>query len=73
MKTVKEKELKPCPFCGQEARIAQSTFGDYFVECRNCAARTRTVLCAQGSPKNIRRKLAIDAWNQRHNNERRDA
>jgi len=35
----KPDECKPCPFCGNEAEILNSSFG-YFVQCSKCIAST---------------------------------
>ncbi len=54
-------ELKPCPFCGGEARLIHATeypSGDrYRVACSDCGATTW--------PRIICGKNAIAAWNRR--------
>lgn len=59
-------ELKPCPFCGGEARIqTYRTFIDeyhgigtkYYVECSECLADRHL--------GNLTEKEAIEAWNTR--------
>ena len=53
-------ELKPCPFCGGEARLAVTSYpgGDrYRVCCTDCGATTW--------PRLISGKLAEAAWNKR--------
>lgn len=47
-------KLKPCPFCGGEARLIGHS--PYSITCCNC--RTTTVIC--NTPDD-----AIDAWNNR--------
>lgn len=56
-------ELKPCPFCGGDAFLAEYDYslGDYYVvthvvECNGCHATT----FEYDSPKE-----AADAWNRR--------
>lgn len=53
-------ELKPCPFCGSEARAewmdGEEQLDLCWVECGKCGAST--VFCGQP-------ELAIDAWNTR--------
>lgn len=52
-------ELKPCPFCGCEARFAQMLFSDhYIVTCMNED-------CDSQSGEASTRKLAMDIWNRR--------
>lgn len=48
-------ELKPCPFCGEEAILAE-TNDEVLVECCNCYAHTG-LYCSE--------QEAIDAWNSR--------
>jgi Lar family restriction alleviation protein len=50
-----EEKLRPCPFCGGEAKSRKSN-GVYYVFCTNCS--TKTV-------DSITPDSAIDAWNRR--------
>ena len=53
-------EIKPCPFCGGEARLAVTSYpgGDrYRVCCTDCGATTW--------PRLVDGKTAIKAWNRR--------
>ncbi len=49
-------ELKPCPFCGGEAILAETTGDEVLVECCNCYAHTGIYAYEQE---------AIEAWNSR--------
>lgn len=54
-------ELKPCPFCGGEARCEPFVclgFTSYYVGCKECDASTHHF---------DRKKEAIMAWNRRVN------
>lgn len=52
-----DNKLKPCPFCGEEAILAETTNSEeLFVECCNCYAHTG-LYCSE--------QEAIDAWNSR--------
>ena len=54
---LKERELKPCPFCGGKAVIADTIdFDAYYVRCRDCLARTID---------SGRMMAAVKAWNRR--------
>ncbi len=61
-----ENKLKPCPFCGGEAKMLEEydvmigkTY--YFVECTEC---TGTIFSGE-----INEKEAIEAWNRRVNDD----
>ena len=49
-------ELKPCPFCGGEAKL-RAFYKDYCVYCTRCNASTMKY-----SPTETK---AIEAWNRR--------
>lgn len=49
-------ELKPCPFCGGEARVNAYGFNQYSVDCKICWVET---------PIKSDVKNAIKAWNRR--------
>lgn len=51
-------ELKPCPFCGDEARESK-IFGRAGVVCRNCTAEMRSEEICDGEV------AVITAWNTR--------
>lgn len=51
----RQEELKPCPFCGGEARVHESAGGWSFVFCEECEAELRGETKAE----------AIEAWNKR--------
>lgn len=34
-------ELLPCPFCGGEAEVRESSTHDFYVKCTKCGASTR--------------------------------
>ena len=59
-------ELKPCPFCGNNAKPRRFTIGIFkrttvhYVECVMCRVRTSVEL-------NI--KVAAEVWNRRANDE----
>lgn len=50
-----DKELKPCPFCGGEAKWQSGV-----ICCSDCGVKTRYTSS---------RELAINAWNRRLTNE----
>ncbi len=54
-------ELKPCPFCGGEARIISHRFHElsntYGVTCKICGSETRQFYRAEED--------AVNAWNRR--------
>ncbi|MDE9536913.1 Lar family restriction alleviation protein [Xenorhabdus bovienii] len=53
-------KLKPCPFCGEEADVAEEYGGRYYVYCSEC-------LVEQTEPSETKEE-AITIWNQRANN-----
>lgn len=63
-------ELKPCPFCGGEARLrafrtyiqSKHRMGEkYYIECCECGLN---------APNFINKEEAIEAWNRRVDDER---
>jgi Lar family restriction alleviation protein len=67
---MKDKNLKPCPFCGGEARMMYAPNNDfigipcYGVECEKCNIMIGTV--AEGQTDFFRTpKAAAKAWNAR--------
>lgn len=58
------EELKPCPFCGDEAgAVSEYDIANggsvYYIECKKCHAKTSKYLAA---------KYASEAWNRRNEN-----
>lgn len=59
-----ENELKPCPFCGNNAKIVKSrniaakTKEVYYVQCVGCEVRT---------PIKVEINTTVEAWNRRCN------
>lgn len=56
-----QKELKPCPFCGEkdDVKLMERDDGGCFVMCYNCITATTPVIpCAS-------EELAVEAWNRR--------
>ena len=52
----KEPELKPCPFCGKEARMVQNGYEHHHVQCVGCACHTMSYETSEE---------AIRTWNRR--------
>lgn len=57
-------ELKPCPFCGGEARMVELS-NTVFVRCKECLCQTAGI---EANTKYCAWDLAIDAWNRRADN-----
>ncbi len=56
-------ELKPCPFCGGEAEITETSMfrnQDCYVQCKGCGA------CTKFRFGDECRKQAINDWNTRY-------
>lgn len=49
-------KLKPCPFCGGDAKEKGMWIWNYRIECRNCGASTA---------RNIENDGEATAWNRR--------
>lgn len=54
------EELKPCPFCGSEAKFTEPYKNIYVVSCPNCGV---------GSAIFSNLGEAIEAWNRRYKDE----
>ena len=54
-----ETKLKPCPFCGCEAKIVHYSPYRYYVQC---------VVCGAGTLSMLNEETAINAWNRRADN-----
>jgi Lar family restriction alleviation protein len=52
----KMAELKPCPFCGSEAKMIK-LYDDYYIKCGN--------YCCEQSIAYEDIEMAIEAWNRR--------
>ena len=63
---MKEIELKPCPFCGNEIIAYRGTYvwGLWYVGCERCGVNF---------PAFPTRERAFEAWNRRADNEQREA
>ena len=65
---LKEKALKPCPFCGKDARVEEDLrfeqkpydFPKYYVQCKGCHIRTKVGEL----------RYAVERWNTRKGGER---
>lgn len=62
-------DLKPCPFCGGEAKmfVQSGEYGGVCVKCMSCWCQTaiRTDGCIARAEKTNAVELCIEAWNRR--------
>lgn len=54
-------ELKPCPFCGNDASVYRMRDGGYFA---GCSAASDTCICGAGVIRDTK-EHAVTAWNRR--------
>lgn len=62
-------ELKPCPFCGGEARYTPACAQANEVKCNKCHAKSMRVFMPDlyyPNWKDANKAKAIEAWNTRH-------
>jgi Lar family restriction alleviation protein len=59
-----EPKLKPCPFCGDKARIFMCGTGRMAVQCHGCPAEITLFMPSKASMEKIR-EYVIKAWNRR--------
>jgi Lar family restriction alleviation protein len=59
-------ELKPCPFCGGEAKLLTENFGEYvWAKCEVCGVQTSRYYVRAVVDGKDGEKRAIEAWNRR--------
>ena len=61
-------DLKPCPFCGGEAKDVvkrKRRIFEAFVQCRKCNAKSGVMLTEPFEKWNRAMEEAIEAWNRR--------
>ena len=62
--------LKPCPFCGGEARLKKHhRFKDtWYIQCKDCGVRTTNEPEIDNNIPDFTRKSLINQWNRRVEN-----
>lgn len=63
-------ELKPCPFCGEEAVIISGTalngkYPSFYIKCNSCEIQTLAYVDMECDLKSLEK--AIEVWNRRAN------
>ena len=56
-------ELKPCPFCGNDASVYRMHNGNYFC---GCSTASDTCICGAGVIRDTK-ESAVTTWNRRVN------
>lgn len=68
---MKDNELKPCPFCGGEAKFRHIGKGTYknelgvLVRCKSCGASTEIYYPLGWTSYEERKRSVIEKWNRR--------
>ena len=70
-------ELKPCPFCGGEAKVTKDRdcwgHGEFvlkvYVMCKSCHSQGKPIYDRDVWPENQMEVEAIEAWNRRADKE----
>jgi Lar family restriction alleviation protein len=60
-------ELKPCPFCGGEARLVARSFNMRDAECKVACTRCQVFMVARESNAADSVEVATRTWNERYN------
>lgn len=68
-------ELKPCPFCGEEAVFRSATafngkYPSFYIKCSSCDMQTLSYVDTGCDLKAL--EQAIEVWNRRANDETAD-
>jgi Lar family restriction alleviation protein len=61
-------ELKPCPFCGGEAKLTIRAFSRRDVSCKVSCPRCQVYMVRIGNDADDSVEMAIFAWNERADN-----
>ena len=60
-------ELKPCPFCGGEARLKKHyrLENTWYVQCNKFGVRTKNSTQSAYEPWKVTMKASVNIWNKR--------
>jgi hypothetical protein len=60
-------KLKPCPFCGSEAKVYAFMDGGICIKCLNCYCQTQATsdFCIADASKESAYEKVVKAWNRR--------